>query len=89
MNSLKNNIINKANNNHLNVSCIPNLRIPNNQVCYFAFYYDYYQPDAYVSSINTYIYINNETNRLSHYDASLVINTKDVIVFMPIFLAII
>ena len=57
---------------------------PNNQVCYFVSYYDYYQPEAYVPSSDTYIEkdssINDEIDELRHYATSSLINTKDVIV---------
>lgn len=57
---------------------------PNNQVCYFVSYYDYYQPEAYVPSSDTYIEkdssINDEIDELRHYATSSLINVKDVIV---------
>ena len=57
---------------------------PNNQVCYFVSYYDYYQPEAYVPSSDTYIEkdssINDDIDELRHYATSSLINTKDVIV---------
>lgn len=57
---------------------------PNNQVCYFVSYYDYYQPEAYVPSSDTYIEkdssINDEVDELRHYATSSLINAKDVIV---------
>jgi len=57
---------------------------PSNQVCYFVSYYDYYQPEAYVPSSDTYIEkdssINDEIDELRHYATSSLINTKDVIV---------
>lgn len=57
---------------------------PNNQVCYFVSYYDYYQPEAYVPSSDTYIEkdssINDEIDELRHYATSSLINAKDVIV---------
>ena len=57
---------------------------PNNQVCYFVSYYDYYQPEAYVPSSDTYIEkdssINDEIDELRHYATSSLINSKDVIV---------
>ena len=43
---------------------------PNNHVCYFVSYYDYYQPEAYVPSTDTYIEkdssINDEIDELRH-----------------------
>ena len=57
---------------------------PNNHVCYFISYYDYYQPEAYVPSTDTYIEkdssINDEIDELRHYATSSLINFKDVIV---------
>ena len=57
---------------------------PNNHVCYFVSYYDYYQPEAYVPSSDTYIEkdasINDEIDELRHYATSSLINEKDVIV---------
>lgn len=57
---------------------------PNNQVCYFVSYYDYYQPEAYVPSSDTYMEkdssINDEIDELRHYATSSLINAKDVIV---------
>lgn len=57
---------------------------PNNNVCYFVSYYDYYQPEAYVPSSDTYIEkdssINDEIDELRHYATSSLINSKDVIV---------
>lgn len=57
---------------------------PNNHVCYFVSYYDYYQPEAYVPSSDTYIEkdssINDEIDELRHYATSSLINNKDVIV---------
>ena len=53
-------------------------------VCYFVSYYDYYQPEAYVPSSDTYIEkdssINDEIDELRHYATSSLINAKDVIV---------
>ncbi len=57
---------------------------PNNHVCYFVSYYDYYQPEAYVPSTDTYIEkdssINDEIDELRHFATSSLINYKDVIV---------
>ena len=57
---------------------------PDNHVCYFVSYYDYYQPEAYVPSSDTYIEkdssINDEIDELRHYATSSLINYKDVIV---------
>lgn len=57
---------------------------PNNHVCYFVSYYDYYQPEAYIPSSDTYIEkdssINDEIDELRHFATSSLINYKDVIV---------
>ena len=57
---------------------------PNNHVEYFVSYYDYYQPEAYVPSSDTYIEkdssINDEIDELRHAATSALINYRDVIV---------
>lgn len=57
---------------------------PNNHVEYFVSYYDYYQPEAYVPSSDTYIEkdssINDEIDELRHRATSALINFQDVIV---------
>ncbi len=57
---------------------------PENAVEYFVSYYDYYQPEAYVSSSDTYIekevQINEEIDRLRHAATAAVLTRKDVIV---------
>ncbi len=57
---------------------------PNNQVCYFVSYYDYYQPEAYVPQTDTYIEkdssINDEIDELRHFATSNLISRRDVIV---------
>ena len=57
---------------------------PDNHVEYFVSYYDYYQPEAYVPSTDTYIEkdssINDEIDELRHGATSALINYKDVIV---------
>ena len=57
---------------------------PNNHVCYFVSYYDYYQPEAYVPSTDTYIEkdssINDEIDELRHAATSALISNRDVIV---------
>ncbi len=57
---------------------------PENHVCYFVSYYDYYQPEAYVAKTDTYIEkdaaINDEIDELRHYATSSLLNNKDVIV---------
>ena len=57
---------------------------PNNHVEYFVSYYDYYQPEAYVPSSDTYIEkdasVNDEIDELRHSATSALINHRDVIV---------
>ena len=57
---------------------------PNNRVEYFVSYYDYYQPEAYVPSTDTYIEkdssINDEIDELRHSATSALLSRKDVIV---------
>lgn len=57
---------------------------PENAVCYFVSYYDYYQPEAYVPSTDTYIekdsMINDEIDELRHSATSSLISRDDVIV---------
>jgi len=57
---------------------------PNNKVEYFVSYYDYYQPEAYVVSSDTYIEkdasINDEIDQLRHSATSSLLDRKDVIV---------
>jgi len=57
---------------------------PENRVEYFVSYYDYYQPEAYVPSTDTYIEkdssINDEIDELRHAAVSALISRRDVIV---------
>ena len=57
---------------------------PDNHVCYFVSYYDYYQPEAYVPSTDTYIEkdssINDEIDELRHEATSSLLSYRDVIV---------
>ena len=57
---------------------------PNNHVEYFVSYYDYFQPEAYVPSTDTYIEkdssINDEIDELRHAATSSLINYNDTIV---------
>ena len=57
---------------------------PDNKVEYFVSYYDYYQPEAYVPSSDTYIEkdssINDEIDRLRHASTSALLTRRDVIV---------
>ena len=57
---------------------------PENRVEYFVSYYDYYQPEAYVPSTDTYIEkdssINDEIDELRHSATSALLSRDDVIV---------
>ena len=57
---------------------------PNNAVEYFVSYYDYYQPEAYIPSTDTYIEkdssINDEIDRLRHGATSALLSRPDVII---------
>ncbi|MDQ5816365.1 MAG: excinuclease ABC subunit UvrB [Actinomycetota bacterium] len=57
---------------------------PNNAVEYFVSYYDYYQPEAYVPSSDTYIEkdssINDEIERLRHSATSALLQREDVLI---------
>ncbi len=57
---------------------------PNNRVEYFVSYYDYYQPEAYIPSTDTFIEkdsaINDEIDRLRHAATSSLLERRDVIV---------
>ncbi|MBI1843857.1 MAG: DEAD/DEAH box helicase family protein, partial [Actinobacteria bacterium] len=57
---------------------------PNNRVEYFVSYYDYYQPEAYLPSSDTYIEkdssINDEIDRLRHAATAALLTRRDVIV---------
>ena len=57
---------------------------PENRVEYFVSYYDYYQPEAYVPSSDTYIEkdasINDEIDKLRHSATASLFETRDVIV---------
>lgn len=57
---------------------------PEDEVCYFVSYYDYYQPEAYVPSTDTYIEkdssINDEIDELRHYATSALLSGRNVIV---------
>ena len=57
---------------------------PNNAVEYFVSYYDYYQPEAYIPSTDTYIEkdsaINDEIDRLRHSATSALSERRDVII---------
>ncbi len=57
---------------------------PNNSVCYFVSYYDYYQPEAYIPQSDTYIekevQINEEIDKLRLSATTNLLTRKDVIV---------
>jgi excinuclease ABC subunit B len=57
---------------------------PKNRVEYFVSYYDYYQPEAYIPSSDTYIEkdssINDEIDRLRHSATSALLTRRDVII---------
>ena len=61
---------------------------PNNAVHYFVSYYDYYQPEAYVSASDTYIekdaQINDEINRLRHATTQSLLSRDDVIIIASV-----
>ena len=57
---------------------------PENRVEYFVSYYDYYQPESYIASSDTYIEkdasINDEIDKLRHSATASLFETKDVII---------
>ena len=57
---------------------------PENNVEYFVSYYDYYQPEAYIPSSDTYIEkdssVNDEIDKLRHSATASLFETKDVII---------
>ena len=57
---------------------------PDNEVHYFVSYFDYYQPEAYISSSDTYIEkdskINDEIDRLRHAATSALLTRRDTII---------
>ena len=61
---------------------------PNNAVEYFVSYYDYYQPEAYVPSSDTYIAkdsaINDEIDKLRHSATAALSERKDVIIIASV-----
>ncbi|MHB8294290.1 MAG: excinuclease ABC subunit UvrB [Acidimicrobiales bacterium] len=58
--------------------------LPHNRVEFFVSYYDYYQPEAYVPSSDTYIEkdsaINDDVDRLRHSATSALLTRRDVVV---------
>ena len=61
---------------------------PENAVEYFVSYYDYYQPEAYVPSTDTYIEkdsaVNDEIDKLRHSATSALVERKDVIIIASV-----
>lgn len=57
---------------------------PHNEVHYFVSYFDYYQPEAYISSSDTYIEkdskINDEIDRLRHAATTALLTRRDTII---------
>ena len=57
---------------------------PDNEVHYFVSYFDYYQPEAYIASSDTYIEkdskINDEIDRLRHAATSALLTRRDTII---------
>lgn len=57
---------------------------PDNEVHYFVSYFDYYQPEAYIASSDTYIEkdsaINEEIDRLRHAATSALLTRRDTII---------
>lgn len=61
---------------------------PDNEVHYFVSYFDYYQPEAYISSSDTYIEkdskINEEIDRLRHSATTALLTRRDVIIIASV-----
>ena len=61
---------------------------PNNRVEYFVSYYDYYQPEAYIPSSDTFIEkdssINDEIDRLRHSATSALLSRRDVVIIASV-----
>ncbi|MDQ6991372.1 MAG: DEAD/DEAH box helicase family protein, partial [Mariprofundaceae bacterium] len=61
---------------------------PNNAVEYFVSYYDYYQPEAYVASSDTYIEkdsaINEQIDRMRHAATRALLEREDVIIIASV-----
>lgn len=57
---------------------------PNNEVHYFVSYFDYYQPEAYIASSDTYVEkdskINDEIDRLRHAATTALLTRRDTII---------
>ena len=60
---------------------------PDNEVGYFVSYYDFYQPEAYIASTDTYIEkdasINDEIDKLRHSATMSLFERRDVIIVAP------
>ena len=58
--------------------------LPDNAVVYFVSYYDYYQPEAYVPTTDTFIEkdarINEEVEKLRHAATAALLSASDVVV---------
>ena len=58
--------------------------LPDNAVVYFVSYYDYYQPEAYVPTTDTFIEkdssINEEVEKLRHAATAALLSRRDVVV---------
>jgi excinuclease ABC subunit B len=61
---------------------------PSNEVHYFVSYFDYYQPEAYISSSDTYIEkdskINDEIDRLRHAATTALVTRRDTIIIASV-----
>ncbi len=61
---------------------------PDNEVHYFVSYFDYYQPEAYIASSDTYIEkdskINEEIDRLRHAATDSLLSRRDVIIIASV-----
>lgn len=61
---------------------------PNNEVHYFVSYFDYYQPEAYIASTDTYIEkdsaINDEIDRLRHGATEALLTRRDTIIIASV-----
>ncbi len=57
---------------------------PNNEVHYFVSFYDYYQPEAFIPSTNTYIekdsMINDQIDKMRHSATTALLRSRDVII---------
>lgn len=57
---------------------------PDNEIHYFVSYYDYYQPEAFIPSTNTYIekdaMVNDEIDKMRHSATTALLRSRDVII---------